>query len=57
VVAVSSAFVASVIVSMLIVIRKKNSAGEKKTPSRYYIKKRPKHGPGRKNPGTLAVIY
>jgi hypothetical protein len=30
--------------------------GRERPPSRYYIKKRPKHGPGRENPRTLAPI-
>jgi hypothetical protein len=33
---------------------KKNRPGRERAPSRYYIKKRPKHGPGRENPRTLA---
>ncbi|AQK42828.1 Vacuolar protein sorting-associated protein 54 chloroplastic [Zea mays] len=36
----------------------KNSAGRERSPSRYRydIKKRPKHGPDRENPRTLASI-
>jgi hypothetical protein len=32
----------------------KTRPGRERPPSRYYIKKRPKHGPGRENPRTLA---
>jgi hypothetical protein len=34
--------------------KKKTRPGRERPPSRYYIKKRPKHGPGRENPRTLA---
>jgi hypothetical protein len=33
----------------------KTRQGRERPPSRYYIKKRPKHDPGRENPRTLAV--
>jgi hypothetical protein len=31
----------------------KTRPGRERPPSRYYIKKRPKHGPSRENPRTL----
>jgi hypothetical protein len=43
-----------VLLAKIILPKLKTRPGRERPPSRYYIKKRPKHGPGRENPRTLA---